>query len=64
MRIKILGDCYYCVSGLPVSRPSHAVNCVNMGLAMISAIRQGKHYIITRAASPVHCYDIIVIDSY
>ena len=64
MRIKILGDCYYCVSGLPVSRPSHAVNCVNMGLAMISAIRQGKHYIITRAASPVHCYDIIVIDCY
>ena len=21
LRIKILGDCYYCVSGLPVSRP-------------------------------------------
>ena len=39
MRIKILGDCYYCVSGLPVSRPQHASNCVNMGLAMIEAIR-------------------------
>ena len=39
MRIKILGDCYYCVSGLPVSRPQHACNCVNMGLAMIEAIR-------------------------
>ena len=39
MRIKILGDCYYCVSGLPVSRPSHAKNCVKMGLQMIDAIR-------------------------
>ncbi|KAF2905422.1 hypothetical protein ILUMI_00748 [Ignelater luminosus] len=38
MRIKILGDCYYCVSGLPVSRPNHAYNCVNMGLQMIDAI--------------------------
>ncbi|XP_021709935.1 adenylate cyclase type 2 isoform X3 [Aedes aegypti] len=39
LRIKILGDCYYCVSGLPVSRPQHAANCVNMGLQMIEAIR-------------------------
>lgn len=39
LRIKILGDCYYCVSGLPVSRPQHAANCVNMGLEMIDAIR-------------------------
>ncbi|KAL1380391.1 hypothetical protein pipiens_014233 [Culex pipiens pipiens] len=39
LRIKILGDCYYCVSGLPVSRPHHAANCVNMGLQMIEAIR-------------------------
>ncbi|XP_037067948.1 adenylate cyclase type 2-like [Pollicipes pollicipes] len=39
MRIKILGDCYYCVSGLPVSRPCHAKNCVSMGLQMIDAIR-------------------------
>ena len=38
LRIKILGDCYYCVSGLPVSRPNHAVNVVRMGLSMISAI--------------------------
>uniref|UniRef100_A0A8C8ZZF3 adenylate cyclase n=1 Tax=Prolemur simus TaxID=1328070 RepID=A0A8C8ZZF3_PROSS len=34
MRIKILGDCYYCVSGLPVSLPTHARNCVKMGLDM------------------------------
>lgn len=39
LRIKILGDCYYCVSGLPISRPQHAANCVNMGLQMIKAIR-------------------------
>ncbi|XP_074605717.1 adenylate cyclase type 2-like [Brevipalpus obovatus] len=39
MRIKILGDCYYCVSGLPVSRPSHAINCTQMGLQMIHAIK-------------------------
>ena len=39
LRIKILGDCYYCVSGLPVSRPNHAINIVRMGLSMITAIR-------------------------
>lgn len=39
LRIKILGDCYYCVSGLPISRPQHAANCVNMGLQMIDAIK-------------------------
>ena len=44
MRIKILGDCYYCVSGLPVSRPNHAQNIVSMGLAMIEAIRLGHFY--------------------
>ncbi len=39
MRIKILGDCYYCVSGLPIPRPNHADNCVKMGLEMIEIIR-------------------------
>nr|XP_045618593.1 adenylate cyclase type 2-like [Procambarus clarkii] len=43
LRIKILGDCYYCVSGLPVSRPNHAVNCVKMGLEMIHAIRKVRN---------------------
>ena len=38
MRIKILGDCYYCVSGLPISRPNHAINTVSMGLGMIEVI--------------------------
>uniref|UniRef100_A0A8C9Q3N7 adenylate cyclase n=1 Tax=Spermophilus dauricus TaxID=99837 RepID=A0A8C9Q3N7_SPEDA len=40
MRIKILGDCYYCVSGLPVSLPTHARNCVKMGLDICEAIKQ------------------------
>ncbi|XP_039097875.1 adenylate cyclase type 7 isoform X2 [Hyaena hyaena] len=40
MRIKILGDCYYCVSGLPVSLPTHARSCVKMGLDMCEAIKQ------------------------
>ncbi|XP_075767920.1 adenylate cyclase type 4 isoform X2 [Pelodiscus sinensis] len=40
MRIKILGDCYYCVSGLPVSLPNHACNCVKMGLDMCQAIKK------------------------
>uniref|UniRef100_UPI003AAB249D adenylate cyclase type 8 n=1 Tax=Centroberyx gerrardi TaxID=166262 RepID=UPI003AAB249D len=39
MRIKILGDCYYCVSGVPEPQPAHARYCVEMGLAMISTIR-------------------------
>uniref|UniRef100_A0AAQ5YAL6 adenylate cyclase n=1 Tax=Amphiprion ocellaris TaxID=80972 RepID=A0AAQ5YAL6_AMPOC len=34
MRIKILGDCYYCVSGLPESLPNHAKNCVKMVLLL------------------------------
>ena len=39
MRIKILGDCYYCVSGLPIPRQNHADNCVKMGFEMIEIIR-------------------------
>ncbi|KAK8380672.1 hypothetical protein O3P69_007945 [Scylla paramamosain] len=39
LRIKILGDCYYCVSGAPKERSDHAVNCVHMGLSMIDAIK-------------------------
>ncbi|XP_034239049.1 adenylyl cyclase 78C-like [Thrips palmi] len=38
LRIKLLGDCYYCVSGLPVARKDHAVCSVEMGLHMIQAI--------------------------
>ncbi|XP_045121655.1 Ca(2+)/calmodulin-responsive adenylate cyclase-like isoform X5 [Portunus trituberculatus] len=38
LRIKILGDCYYCVSGLPDPRSDHARCAVEMGLDMIDAI--------------------------
>lgn len=38
LRIKILGDCYYCVSGLPEPRSDHARCAVEMGLDMIDAI--------------------------
>lgn len=49
MRIKILGDCYYGVSGIPefavlgaksraYKQENHAINCVNMGLDMIDYI--------------------------
>ncbi|XP_076809937.1 adenylate cyclase type 5-like isoform X2 [Clavelina lepadiformis] len=38
LRIKILGDCYYCVSGLPEPRSDHAQACVQMGLDMIDTI--------------------------
>ncbi|XP_051981336.1 adenylate cyclase type 4-like [Xyrauchen texanus] len=40
LRIKILGDCYYCVSGLPDRIPHHARNCVQMGLDMCTAINK------------------------
>ena len=39
LRIKLLGDCYYCVSGLPDYDENHAINCVRMGLDMIKIIR-------------------------
>lgn len=38
LRIKILGDCYYCVSGLPEARSDHAHCAVEMSLDMIDAI--------------------------
>lgn len=38
LRIKILGDCYYCICGLPDFREDHAACCIKMGLAMVEAI--------------------------
>lgn len=38
LRIKILGDCYYCVCGLLVPRDDHAECAVRMGLSMVEAI--------------------------
>ena len=40
MRIKFLGDCYYGISGAPVKNKRHAKNCVDLGLKMISEIRE------------------------
>ncbi|XP_026219775.1 adenylate cyclase type 8 [Anabas testudineus] len=39
LRIKILGDCYYCVAGVPEPQRAHARCCVEMGLSMINTIR-------------------------
>ncbi|OXA58650.1 Adenylate cyclase type 3 [Folsomia candida] len=39
IRIKILGDCYYCICGAPEERPDHAILCVHMGLSMVKAIK-------------------------
>ncbi|XP_076671487.1 adenylate cyclase 3 isoform X2 [Andrena cerasifolii] len=49
LRIKILGDCYYCISGAPVERTDHAVLCVYMGLSMVDAIK----YVQQTTNSPV-----------
>ncbi|XP_076456349.1 adenylate cyclase type 3-like [Babylonia areolata] len=40
-RIKILGDCYYCVCGINKVevRPDHSVLCIHMGMTMVDAIR-------------------------
>lgn len=56
MRIKILGDCYYCVSGLPISRPNHASNCVKMGLDMIEAIRYIVRVALCPSVHPSGCF--------
>ncbi|CAH2239534.1 jg21538 [Pararge aegeria aegeria] len=39
LRIKFLGDCYYCVSGIPKPTEQHAKNCVDLGLEMIHIIK-------------------------
>ncbi|XP_049880355.1 adenylate cyclase type 2-like isoform X2 [Pectinophora gossypiella] len=39
LRIKFLGDCYYCVSGVPKPNLQHAKNCVDLGLEMIHIIK-------------------------
>ncbi|XP_075970735.1 adenylate cyclase type 2-like isoform X2 [Anticarsia gemmatalis] len=39
LRIKFLGDCYYCVSGIPKPTVHHAKNCVDLGLEMIHIIK-------------------------
>jgi class 3 adenylate cyclase len=43
LRIKLIGDCYYCVSGLPTPTPDHARNCVELGFDMIEIIRDIRY---------------------
>ncbi|KAK7091877.1 hypothetical protein V1264_009499 [Littorina saxatilis] len=38
-RIKILGDCYYCVCGALDLRKDHGVLSIHMGMSMVDAIR-------------------------
>lgn len=40
LRIKILGDCYYCVSGIPDMNKEHAIRSVEMGLDMIDILAE------------------------
>ncbi|XP_024936436.1 adenylate cyclase type 2 isoform X2 [Cephus cinctus] len=40
LRIKFLGDCYYCVSGVPTPNSQHAKSCVDLGLDMIYIINE------------------------
>ncbi|XP_059613778.1 adenylate cyclase type 3 [Phlebotomus argentipes] len=49
LRIKILGDCYYCICGAPVEIANHASLCVYMGLSMVKAIK----YVQQKTQSPV-----------
>lgn len=45
LRIKFLGDCYYCVAGLPPNpTPNHAEACVDLGLQMIKIIREVREH--------------------
>ena len=50
LRIKLLGDCYYCVAGLPVARDDHAVCCVELGQHMIKAI----NFVKRKRSSVIH----------
>ncbi|CAH0600201.1 unnamed protein product [Chrysodeixis includens] len=54
VRIKLLGDCYFCVSGLPERREDHAVCCVNMGLHMIRAIAEVRQEISISSLSNIN----------
>lgn len=38
LRIKFLGDCYYCVSGVPTPNSQHAKSCVDLGKYVLKNI--------------------------
>ncbi|XP_035769694.1 adenylate cyclase type 8 [Neolamprologus brichardi] len=62
LRIKILGDCYYCVSGLPEPRPDHAHCCVEMGLDMIKTISTGGAFPHVQPPSEFQAFDLSADD--
>ena len=46
VRIKLLGDCYFAVSGVPEPCKDHADRCVNLGLKMVGEI--GRNHLARR----------------
>ena len=44
LRVKLSGDCYNCISGLPEKEPGDVDRCVKMGLDMIDVIRYEKYF--------------------
>ena len=42
LRIKLIGDCYYCVAGLPIPRDDHSICCVELGQQMIKVVADVK----------------------
>lgn len=57
LRIKFLGDCYYCVAGVPIPNEMHAKCCVDLGLRMIKDIREVRYIINT-----VNCVNLLQLD--
>ncbi|XP_037708922.1 adenylyl cyclase X E-like isoform X3 [Drosophila subpulchrella] len=49
-RIKFLGDCYYCVSGLTEPDPDHAKMAVSLGISMIANLQEVRCHWTGQAA--------------
>ncbi|KPU77597.1 uncharacterized protein Dana_GF24856, isoform C [Drosophila ananassae] len=61
LRIKFLGDCYYCVAGLANPNADHAKCCVDLGLRMIKDIRdvREKRHLNIDMRIGVHSGDVL-----
>ncbi|XP_017023035.1 adenylyl cyclase X E-like [Drosophila kikkawai] len=61
LRIKFLGDCYYCVAGLANPNADHAKCCVDLGLRMIKDIRdvRVKRHLNIDMRIGVHSGDVL-----
>ncbi|XP_034655456.1 adenylyl cyclase X E-like isoform X1 [Drosophila subobscura] len=61
LRIKFLGDCYYCVAGLASPNVDHAKCCVDLGLRMIKDIRdvREKRHLNIDMRIGVHSGDVL-----